>query len=142
MAEKVFRAGLKREPENTHLMNNLIPVLAGLGKADEAAALKTRLASIDPTPPFHYFRQGQAAMVRGDYREAKKMFAREVRRSPFYHEFHFWLALAQLGLGDRGAAREQLSLAMETSNTKELSRRYSAKLEHLRTLSRRPFAMN
>lgn len=142
MAEKVFRAGLVREPENTHLMNNLIPTLAGLGKGAEAAALKAKLASIDPTPPFHYFRKGQSAMVRGDYREAKTMFAKEVRRSPLYHEFHFWLAMAQLGLGERSAAREQLHLAMETSNTKELSRRYSAKLEHLRASVRRPFAMN
>jgi hypothetical protein len=66
-----------------------------------------------------------------------------VRRSPFYHEFHFWLAMAQLGLGDRTAAREQLYQAMETSNTKELSKRYSAKLEHLRASTvRRPFALN
>lgn len=143
MAERVFKAGLAREPENLHLMNNLIPVLAGLGKHDEAQGLKVKLASIDPTPPFHYFHKGQGAMARGDFKEAKKMFAKEVRRSPFYHEFHFWLAMAQLGLGDRGAAREQLNLAVETSNTKELTRRYSAKLEHLRaSAARRPFAMN
>lgn len=143
MAEKVFQAGLALEPENLHIMNNLIPVLAGLGRPEEANALKVRLATIDPTPPFHYFRKGQQAMVRGDFKEAKAMFAKEVRRSPFYHEFHFWLAMAQLGLGNNSAAREQLVQAMETSNTRELSNRYSAKLEHLRAATiRRPFALN
>jgi Flp pilus assembly protein TadD len=142
MAEKVFKAGLALEPENLHIMNNLIPVLTGLGRKEEADAMRVRLATIDPTPPFHYFRKGQQAMVRGDFKEAKTMFAKEVRRSPFYHEFHFWLAMAQLGLGDRTAAREQLVQAMETSNTKELSKRYSVKLEHLRALARLPYAMN
>ncbi len=133
MAEIVLRAGLQREPENPHLLGNLMPVLAALGKQAEAQALKARLELIDPTPAFYYFRKGQAAMERKDYAGAKTMFAKEVKRAPFYHEFYFWLGLAELGLGDRLAAHKQLKLALETSTTKELSRRYSAKLEHLRT---------
>ena len=142
MAEKVFRAALLREPENIHVMHNLVPVLAKLGKDAESKQLAARVATLDPTPAFHYFRLGQTAMAKGDYAEAKRLFNKEVRRSPYYHEFHFWLALAQLGLGEAKGAREQLHLARDTSNTVALSRRYSAKLEHLRTLARRPVVLN
>jgi Flp pilus assembly protein TadD len=142
MAEKVFRAALLREPENIHVMHNLVPVLAKQGKDAESKALAARVATLDPTPAFHYFRLGQAAMAKGNYAEAKRLFNKEVRRSPYYHEFHFWLALAQLGLGEANGAREQLHLARDTSNTVALSRRYSAKLDHLRSLTRRPVVLN
>ena len=43
---------------------------------------------------------GMAAMRAGDLHAAKASFAREVARSPDYHEFHFWLAVAHIGLGE------------------------------------------
>jgi len=138
LAEKAYRTALAREPDNPHLMHNLVPVLGALGKQAEAQALTARLARLDPTPAFYYFKLGQRAMERGKYDEARRLFAKEVRRAPEYHEFHFWLALAELRLGDAGAATEQLSLAVETSNTREAGQRYSAKLAHLRSLIARP----
>lgn len=132
LAERAFKAALQREPENTAVMHNLVPVLADLGKEDESRALAARVASIEPYPPFYYFDQGQAAMEKGDFDGARRMFAREVRRAPYNHEFHFWLGLAQLYLGDGRGAREQVALALENSTTREASRAYSAKLELLR----------
>jgi len=131
-AEKVFRRALVRSPEDATLMRNLLPVLARLGKADEVTELTARLASIEPTPPFHYFQLGMKAMEEGRYSAAKMQFAREVQRSPYYHEFHFWLAMAHWKLGEANAARKQMSLAVDTSNTIEGAKRYSSKLEYLR----------
>jgi tetratricopeptide (TPR) repeat protein len=139
MAEKVYRAGLLREPENLHLMHNLVPLLALNGKQAESLALAEKLKRIDPRPPFYYFALGQKAMVEQRWEDARSLFAKEVRRSPYSHEFHFWLALAQLQLGDVGAAREQLTQARETANTQVSTQRYSDKLAHLRMLTTRRF---
>jgi Tfp pilus assembly protein PilF len=134
LAEKVYRAALAREPENLLVLRNLEPVLTALGKHGEAQALTRQLATIDPTPPFHYFQRGVQAYERGAYEEAKALFAREVKRMPYYDEFHFWLALACLRLGDMAGARSQLALAFETSTRPDNRTLYSAKLAHLRGL--------
>jgi tetratricopeptide (TPR) repeat protein len=74
------------------------------------------------------------AMEGGDYKKAKELFAREVKRAPYYDEFHFWLAIACLHLGEAREAREQLALALDTSTQRDTRDRYSAKLAHLRSL--------
>ena len=38
----------------------------------------------------------------GNFKTARDLFAKEVDRAPYYHEFHFWLANAYFGLGDVG----------------------------------------
>lgn len=136
-AEAVYRAALVREPENLMLLRNLEPVLAGLGKHAEAAALAKRLAAIEPTPPFHYFQRGVEAYERGAYRTARALFEREVQRMPYYDEFHFWLALAHLRLGENAQAQVQLALAFDTSTRGGTRELYAAKLAHLRSLVQR-----
>lgn len=135
MAERAFKASLQLEPESTVSMHNLVPVLAALGKNDESKALATHLLSLEPTPPFFYFHKGMTAMEKGQYDEARRLFAKEVRRSPFNHEFHFWLAIAHWRLGEAAAAREQLTLAIENSTTHDATERYSEKLAVLRSMA-------
>ncbi|WP_332877170.1 tetratricopeptide repeat protein [Massilia sp. S19_KUP03_FR1] len=136
-AEAVYRAALVREPENLVVLRNLEPVLTSLGKHAEAQALVQRLAAIEPTPPFYFFQRGVKAYEQGDYAEARALFAREVKRMPYYDEFHFWLALAYLRLGESEHARTQLALASETSTRGATRDLYSAKLAHLRSLRSR-----
>lgn len=132
LAARAFDAALQREPENTSVMHNQVPVLALLGLEQESRALAARLASLEPVPPFHFFNLGMRAMESGDYAQARAMFAREVKRAPYYHEFHFWLAMAHLKLGETNAARAEIRRALDTSTTRDASERYSAKLERLR----------
>ncbi len=139
LAEQVYRVGMAKDPNNLHVMHNLVPLLHKLGKVAEARQLAARLASMDPVPAFTYFHQGMAAMEQGKYKQAKTLFAKEVRRAPENHEFHFWLAMAQLRLGEARGARDQLALALETSTTHEATTRYSAKLAHLREMVRRQY---
>ena len=138
-AEQVFKAGLVREPENLNVLHNLVPVLQRQGKQAEAQELTARLARIDPRPPFYYFTLGQKAMLASRWEEARTYFTKEVRRSPYSHEFHFWLAMAQLQLGEVSAAREELAQARETSTTVANTQRYTDKLAHLRTLTGQRF---
>ena len=141
LAARTLDAALKREPENTIVMHNQVPVLAQLGLEAESRALAARLAAIEPVPPFHYFNLGMKAMNSGDYAQARALFAREVKRAPYYHEFHFWLAMAHLKLGETNAARAEIRLALDTSTTNAASEQYSAKLERLRSGGLRQPAM-
>ena len=71
-------------------------------------------------------------MKAGDYRLARDMFAREVDRAAYYHEFRFWLAQAYARLGDMEQARANMTIALENGPTRADRELYAAKLERLR----------
>jgi len=135
MAERAFRTALDREPESIVVMHNLGPLLAQTGRPAEAAEMARRVTSVEPVPPFHYFDKGMAALKAGDYEAARTLFEREIRRAPYYDEFHFWLAVTLLRLGEAKEAREQLALAIDTSTRSDNRQLYSAKLAHLKRQS-------
>ena len=107
--------------------------LAALGRAADAAALDRQLADLEPHPPFHFFNLGMAAMQREDYRAARDLFAKEVQRAEYYHEFHYWLGVANYRMGDIAQARKHLSLAMENSTSRGDHDLYAAKLAWLKS---------
>ena len=133
LAERAYRAALARQPDSLVVMQNLASLLAANGKAAEAEALTRRIARLYPAPPFHYFDQGMAAWHAKDFARARALFAREVAREPYNDEFHFWLGLAHLGLGEMAPAAKQLALARDTSVQPDTRDRYVAKLEQLRS---------
>lgn len=132
-AERSFARLLQREPDNVQALANLAQVMDRAGRAADAAQLRRTLATLEPHAPFHFFQLGQAAMARGDFGPARELFAREVARDPHYHEFHFWLAVAHLRLGDEPQARKHLALAAEYSPTRGDRDLYTAKLAWLRS---------
>ena len=71
-------------------------------------------------------------MRAGDINAARDLFAKEVARAPYNHEFQFWLALAYLRLGSVEEARKHLALALENSTTRGERDLYAAKLEKLK----------
>ena len=133
-AEQMLRFVLDREPENTAALSNLSRVLADAGQAEQAALLAQRLARIEPHAPFHFFDQGMAALQAGQFETAREMFKRELQRAAYHHEFHFWLAVANLGLGNPSEARRHLTIAKENSTTVNDRALYSAKLDRLNAL--------
>ena len=131
-AEPVLRYVLDRDPRNTQAMSNLVAVLAALGRTEESRQLAATLQRIDPEPPFAWFLRGMAALRANDFATAKDAFEKEVARAPDYHEFHFWLAIALLGLGQGDEARAQVALALENSTTRRDHDLYAAKLARLK----------
>lgn len=131
-AEQAFDHVLRREPGNRQALANLASALHQQGRHDESAAVKRRLAALEPEPPFHYFNLGMAALRSGDYPAARSYFAKEVDRAAYNHEFHFWLAVASLQLGEVNEARRQLKLALDNSTTRSDRDLYSAKLDRLK----------
>ncbi|HEY1325799.1 MAG TPA: tetratricopeptide repeat protein [Casimicrobiaceae bacterium] len=126
-AEKLFTYVMQREPSNLHVMSNLVAALSEQGRVAEANALSQVMKARDPNPPFSFFNRGLAAMKDGDYARARDLFEKEIDRAPYYHEFHFWLAAAYVGLGDYRHAREHLKIAMENSTTRRDHDLYAAK---------------
>jgi len=71
-------------------------------------------------------------MQAGDYKTARDMFAKEIDRDAYNHEFHFWLASAYYRLGDFSRSRKHLAIAMDFSPTRKVHDLYAAKLDRLR----------
>lgn len=130
-AEAVLGRLLARNSRDKQALSNQAIVLQQLGRSDEAQALRDRLARLEPYPPYHFYFLGMQAMKRGDFRTAKIEFAREVDRADYNGEFHFWLGLANLQLGNLAEARRQISQAMASSTTNADRDVYAAKLARL-----------
>ena len=133
-AENALRVVLEREPLNAQAMSNLVLVLSDLGRREEAQAWARQLAQIQPVPPYKFFDEGVAAMKAGEYAAARQLFRKEVARAAYVPEFHFWLGLANYGLGDLPGARGELTKAMENSATSQDRQLYGAKLAWLNEL--------
>ena len=142
MAEQVLRHVLEREPENVNALSNMVVVLSDGGRRDEAAALARKLARIEPNPPFRLFEQGAAALKGKDFAAARDLFSKALERGAYYHEFHFGLAVAYLGLGDFSKARDELTVAMENSTTRKEHDLYAAKLGLIDAMRRKPRPAN
>jgi len=134
LAEPVFRRVLQSDPSNTRALANLALTLGKLGRDAEAAAFDRQLARLEGEAPFHHFNAGLAAMEAGDFKLARSLFRTEVRRAPEYHEFHFWLGLSELRLGNIDEARSEFSLALEASTTPRDHDLYASKLARLSTI--------
>jgi tetratricopeptide (TPR) repeat protein len=128
--EQVYRQLLTYE-RNVNTLHNLINVLQQLKRDNEAAALSAELSRIQPFPPFYFLDQGIKAMDLADYQTAKQLFMKELERDPYYHELHFWLAIAHLKLNELPQAKEQLERAKAESLTSQQAAIYGAKLARL-----------
>lgn len=130
-AARVFGELLRRLPDHTQALNNLALLYEQQGRADQAAPLRARLAALEPEPPYHWFQLGLQALRRGDAHAARDFFAREVDRADYSSEFHFWLAIAHMQLGDRPAAQRHLERAQALSTSRNERDLYAAKLAWL-----------
>lgn len=130
-AEGALRAVLARDGANTSAMANLVPALERLGRADEAAAWRERLARTEGEAPLRFVALGQAALRAGDAHAAVRWFERELARDAQVHEAHAGLAAAHQMLGDVERARRHLALALDASTARADRDRYATKLERL-----------
>jgi tetratricopeptide (TPR) repeat protein len=133
LAEKVFDRTLVQDARNTRALANLAETYLRQGRPAEAEAVRVRLASIESVAPFHFFQLGLDAARQSDWATARDYFAREVARADYYHEFHFWLGVADWQLGDTEQAQKHLRLAMDSSTTRSQHDLYAAKLAWLQS---------
>ncbi|KQY79467.1 MULTISPECIES: transglutaminase domain-containing protein [Roseateles] len=130
-SESTLRLVLEREPLNVQAMSNLVLVLSDTGRREEAQLYANQLAQIQPVPPYKFFDEGVAAMKAGEFAAARQFFRKELARAAYVPEFHFWLALANYGLGDVSGARGEITKALENSATSRDREMYGAKLAWL-----------
>lgn len=130
-AERVLRHALALDSTNHALLNNLSSVALKLGDNNEAKRLQQLLRQVSPRPPFYYFDLGIAALNTKDFRSARDYFTQEVRRAELNAEFHYWLAVAHIGLKEVSSARKHLIIAKENALTTKEQALYTAKLREL-----------
>jgi tetratricopeptide (TPR) repeat protein len=131
-AERTLRQALDRDPRRASTLMNLLRVAERSGRTEDARVLADRLAALQPHPPFEQLDRGREALAAGDYARARELFAAELRQQPFQPEAHFWMAVAQHGLGDERRAASHLEKAVEYSSTQSSHDLYAAKLDRLR----------
>jgi len=136
-AGTVFSHVLERDAANRTALANLANAYARQGRIEESMDMQRRLTKLEPEPPLHEFNLGLAAMKKQDFGTAKDLFSREVARTDDYPEFHYWLGLANYGLGNVEQARKELARAVATSATRKDRDLYSAKLDWIQTRSSR-----
>jgi Tfp pilus assembly protein PilF len=131
-ADAAFRQVLDRTPDNPRVLANEVQALRALGRGGEAAQLGERLARVEPVAPFYYFNRGKAELDAGHFGAARAYFKQELARAPEYHEFHFWLAVADFELGMLAEAHSEMAAAMEGSVRRSDHDVYAAKLDKLK----------
>jgi len=134
-AERTLARVAEREPDNIYAMSNRVLVLRDLGRVADANNLAKRLQALDPQPPFSYFNEGLAAYRAGRIDVAQRLFAKEVARAPYHHEFEFWLAVTYFQLNDVERAAVHLRRAKDISTTRKDHDLYAGKLERLKALT-------
>jgi len=134
LAEQALLRVAERDPDNLNVLSNRALVLRDLGRNAEADVLAQRLAQLDPHPPFSYFHAGRAALREGRLDDARRLFAKEVQRAPYHHEFEYWLAVTYAALNDPQQAALHLRKAMDVSTTRKDHDLYAGKLDRLKAL--------
>ena len=134
LAEQALLRVAERDPDNLNVLSNRVLVLRDLGRNAEADVLAQRLAQLDPHPPFSYFHAGRAALREGRLDDARRLFAKEVQRAPYHHEFEYWLAVTYAALNDPQQAALHLRKAMDVSTTRKDHDLYAGKLDRLKAL--------
>ncbi|HEY9063569.1 MAG TPA: tetratricopeptide repeat protein, partial [Burkholderiaceae bacterium] len=135
LAERALQRVLERDPANLNALSNRVLVLRDLGRHAEADTLTQRLAQLDPHPPFSYFHAGRAALREGRLDDARRLFAKEVQRAPYHHEFEYWLAVTYAAMNDPQRAALHLQKAMDVSTTRKDHDLYAGKLDRLKALT-------
>lgn len=136
-AYQALSTALVLDPDSNVAMSNIIQAMEQTDRLREATLMQEKLSSRQPYPPFHFFKLGMKAMEDKDYVTAKRWFKRELDRAPDYHEFHFWLGLAHLRLGETKLAEQHLAAAKSNSTSQKDHAIYSAKLDHINAVKTR-----
>lgn len=131
LAYETLKRALELDPGNKVAMSNIVQAMEETDRLNEAAQMRERLAALQPYPPFHFFKLGMKAMDERDYQTARKWFQKELDRAPDYHEFHFWIGIAYLRLGEVKRAEQHLAMAKSNSTSQKDHAIYSAKLDRI-----------
>lgn len=109
-AYEVFREGLELDPRRATLLHNLAALHLDQGRRVEARAALAAAATREATP-FLFVVQGDLEMAAGNFKAALTAYRRARREGPDLLEPLLGIARAEMGLGDRDAARRALRRA-------------------------------
>ena len=130
-AEAALRAALGLKRSHPQALGNLALLLHRQGREAEAATVDEQIARLRAQSPFASYNRGRQAYEAGDYPRARIEFERALAASGDFHEFHYWMALTFLRLGERQRALTHLRAAERNSVTHGQQAAYAMKLQRL-----------
>lgn len=130
-AEAALRAALGLKTSHPQALGNLALLLHRQGREAEASTVDQQIARLRAQSPFASYNRGRQAFDAGDYPKARTEFERALAASGDFHEFHYWMALTCLRLGDRERALTHLRAAEQNSVTRGQQAAYAMKLQRL-----------
>jgi Flp pilus assembly protein TadD len=118
LAEKHYRAALEIKPDFAPAANNLAFLLAGQNKdMEEALTLAQKAKELLPDDASIMDTLGWVYYKKGLYDSAISEFRDSMAKLPRNPVVRYHLGLAYLKKGNKAGAREQLSRALELSNS-------------------------
>jgi TolB-like protein len=102
-AAYVSRA-LELEPRDIDVLSSAARILTGLGRLDEATAIRNFVVARDPLNPIRYNNLGALNLYSRNFTEARTNMSRILEISPDYLGGRFFVGLTELYLGDAEAA--------------------------------------
>lgn len=112
-AVEIYRGGLENAPDDVPLLTNLARAHQLSGNEEEAAAVLARIEDFEHQNPFFYAYLGEAALARGDTREALEALRDALRIDTEIPEVHVGLAKVYTALGEVKKAGHHLGRALE-----------------------------
>ncbi|MEM6797597.1 MAG: tetratricopeptide repeat protein, partial [Acidobacteriota bacterium] len=103
-----YRRALEVEPRSVPLLTNLARVHQSLGNLERAEALLAEIEGVEHANPFFFAYQGEAALARGEPREALRFLRDGLRADTEVPEIHLGLAKVYAALGELRKAEHHL----------------------------------
>ena len=130
-AEEYFLRSVRKDPEQTSVLSNLISFYKKRGDVERARAWEERASAALREDPYYQFTLGRQFEQAGNYKQAMSQYRRATTLNRAEHRFHFAQARVYLQLGDYRKADRELTRATELAEG-SARERYEGKLAALR----------
>lgn len=134
-AEAAYEQALKADKRDTVAMSNLVRLYEFMGDPQKAEIYQKRVEEHRMRNPYFRFSLAREAFFDRDYETAVKHLKVAIREHKNDDEFYFLLGQCYLMRGDEKEARKWTVRAEEVAATDEARKRYSTKIETLRSAS-------
>jgi Tfp pilus assembly protein PilF len=127
-AEEIYLFAMEHAEDKLTLMKNYRQLLVSQARMAEAAAIESRLESMEDPSPFHWYALARNSYDTQDYEAAIRYFDRALMIAPYLHEA--WLGKAQsfYQLDSRSETERALKMAIENADRMSTRSLYQAKL--------------
>lgn len=129
-AERAYLEAVRHD-RSMIALSNLARVYEQMGEPARADQYRREVARFRAKNPYYRFQVARKAIDEGNLGEAVQNLQAAIRLKPAEDEFHFWLGVAYLKLGEAEKARSVLHEAQQLAGDEQLKVHYRNKIKLL-----------